>query len=186
MNVPMSSVGLPLPCVIVNANRRQKQGGLGTRLVTHHFPFPLPLPPPSPSSSGLPLCLCVDWRDSWPSAADHPGHSSRPWVSQSRLQHSGNAVCCKHCQPRHGRTVGKGCSTTACFSVCWRRGWGGGEGGGIGRDEGSLVLLQRSGKEEGREGQKFTLKALVQDILSPWSGGKMRAFLSKALYVAQY
>ena len=43
----------------------------------------------------------------------------------------------------------------------------GGEGGGIGRDEGSLVLLQRSGKEEGREGQKFTLKALVQDILSP-------------------
>ena len=42
-----------------------------------------------------------------------------------------------------------------------------GRGGGIGRDEGSLVLLQRSGKEEGREGQKFTLKALVQDILSP-------------------
>ena len=46
-------------------------------------------------------------------------------------------------------------------------GEGGREGGGIGRDEGSLVLLQRSGKEEGREGQKFTLKALVQDILSP-------------------
>ena len=158
VNAPRTSpfiVGLSFPCIIVNANGRQKQGGLGTRLVTHHFLFPLlllllpppspsflllllllfllPPPPPPSSSSGLPLCLCVDWRDSWPSAADHPGHSSRPWVSQSRLQHSSNAVCCKHCHPRHGRTVGKGCSTTACFSVRWRGrgGWGGGALGGM-------------------------------------------------------
>ena len=57
VNAPRTSpfiVGLSFPCIIVNANGRQKQGGLGTRLVTHHFLFPLLLlllPPPSSSSS---------------------------------------------------------------------------------------------------------------------------------------
>jgi len=72
-----------------------------------------------PSLTGLPLCFCVNWTESRPPSVDHPGHPPWPGGSQPHLQHPCNAVCCKHCQPWHGRTTGEGSSSTTCVPVRW-------------------------------------------------------------------